>query len=402
MDFIHKSLVNKSSVNGYSRSMDLLAEYARTHNCAEYSPEMAMAFYDSEKIKGYNGHSTLDRRRATIRRLNEYIYGKPLWQRAPRNVSTYKTKYIPPVCPSQFHEEFERFLTHMQKSLGLKDNTIERYRSQCTRMLCDFDEQGIKSWAEIDARTLTKAFSRAVSKKYFVVHSRRLFGYLKNIGVVDCDYSGVLPMLNKRKTLPSVYSPAEVQQLLDSVERFTPQGKRDYAIIMLAAKLGLRASDIRLLRFDNVNFEQRIVSFVQFKTNVPNQLPLYDDVAEALHDYIDNGRETSDEPYIFLNGHGSPLHRQFVTHSISKHFAKSGIDFGRRKHSAHALRMSFASHLIADKVPYEVVRSALGHVSRESTRYYVEFDVESLRTCALEVAPPGGVFKDYLYGGGQS
>lgn len=398
MSFINETIKRPEHRKGYSRSIDLLIEYATAKGNTVYSPELGYAFVESEKSKDYKGHTTLDRRRATIRHLNEYLYGKTFWQRAPRDTMGYKTQHIPQQCPGQFSPQFEDFLESLQKR-GFKDITIKQYRYQCTKMLCDFDEQGAKSWSDIGARNLTSAFSRTTNKKYFVVYAKRLFGYLADADIVANDYSVVLPMLNKRKTIPSVYSSNEVEQLLDSVERCTPQGKRDYAILQVAARLGLRASDIRLLRFDNVDFDNEIVKFVQFKTSIPNQLPLPQEVAEALHDYIENGREDSDEPIIFLNGHGRPLHPHAVSTITMRHFKQSGIDFGHRKHSSHALRMSFASQLIAENVPYEVVRAALGHASREATRHYVEFDIENLRSCALEVPPPSGLFEKYLAGG---
>ena len=400
MELLTSEISDDKNRKGYSRSIDLLIEFAVFNGETEYSPKMGYAFFDSEMSKNYKGKTTIGRRRATIRRLNQYLYGKTCWQRTPRNLISYNSKHKPLQCPAQFAPQFEAFLEHLQK-LEFKEITIDQYRKQCTHMLCDFDEQGVDGWDSINARNLTSAFSRATNKKYFVVYAKRMFRYLIDTNIVNDDYSAVLPMLNKRKTIPSVYSPAEVQQLLDCVERFTPQGKRDYAILQMAVRLGLRASDIRLLRFDNVDFENATVKFVQFKTSVPNQLPLPLETAEALHDYINHGREISTEQYIFLNGYGRPLHPHAVSTIAMCHFKQSGLDFGRRKHSSHALRMSFASQLIAENVPYEVVRVALGHASRESTSHYVEFDIESLRICALEVPPPSGLFEKYLTSGGK-
>lgn len=79
-----------------------------------------------------------------------------------------------------------------------------------------------------------------------------------------------------------------------------------------------------------------------------------------------------------------------------KAFQKAKINVGDRRHSTHALRMTFASQLIAENVPYEVVRVLLGHVNRDSTRHYVEFSIEGLRSCALEVPAPSGLFAQYM------
>lgn len=396
MEYVKREILKpQGEYKRYTRSVDLLIEYAEANGYNEYSPEVGMAFYESEKAHGYKGYSTLGYRRAAIRHLNEFLYGNSFWQRKPRNVFRYQTSKVPLQCPKQFSEVLERFLQTIHKE-GLKDITVNQYRVACTKMLLDFEEQGVAGWEDIDAKNLTSAYMRSTNKYHFVSYSRRLFQYLLDAGVVTTNYTGILPSMSKHKAIPSVYSESEINQLLESVETFTPQGKRDYAILLIAVRLGLRQSDIRLLRFENVDFENASVSLIQFKTLVPLELSLPDEVAKALHDYIDNGREESDEPYIFLNGYGGALTQHAVSHITSRHFKKAKINVGDRRHSTHALRMTFASQLIAENVPYEVVRVLLGHVNRDSTRHYVEFSIEGLRSCALEVPAPSGLFAQYM------
>ncbi|MDZ7607132.1 MAG: tyrosine-type recombinase/integrase [Cyclobacteriaceae bacterium] len=104
----------------------------------------------------------------------------------------------------------------------------------------------------------------------------------------------------KQAKLPSYYTDQEIQKLLMSVDRGTIVGKRDYAILVLAAYLGLRASDIARLKFLNLNWEQSKIAVTQFKTGKEITLPLLPVVGNALLDYIQYGRPKSDEQYIFL------------------------------------------------------------------------------------------------------
>lgn len=397
MDYIKCGSISPREFKHYSRSIDLLMDYAIVNEHVEYSPEIGMAFYESEKDRGYHGDTTLGRRRATIRHLNKYLYGNNFWQRKPRNLRTYRKQGKAPQCPEQFTEALEHFLQTIRKE-GLKEITVNQYRNSCIKMLLDFVEQGVKKWRDIDAKILTTAYLRSTNKYHFVPYARRLFQYLVNTGIVTTNYAGVLPAPTKRKTIPSVYSETEIKQLLGSVETLTPQGKRDYAILLVAVRLGLRSSDIRLLCFENVDFESATIKLTQFKTSVDLQLSLPVEVTNALHDYVYNGREESDEPYIFLDGYAHPLGSHSVSDIVSRHFEKSGINVGDRHHGSHALRMTFASQLISENVPYEVVRTLLGHVNSESTRHYVEFSIEGLRTCALEVPPPNGLLEKYLAG----
>lgn len=379
----------------YSRSMDLLISFAEMSGYENYSPEVGMAFYESEKLRDYVGDSTLGYRRACIRHLNVFLFGSTFWQRKPRNVFKYKTNRVPLECPKQFADIFENFMVTINR-LGLKEITVEQYRRTCIMMLQDFDSQGIGEWKSLTVEHLTTAFKRSTNKYHFVTYSRRLFQYLSDGGVVSANYALVLPRMAKKRNLPSVYSKEEIDTLLKSVERFMPHGKRDYAMLLMALRLGLRQSDIRELRFENVDFERSQVRLTQYKTGVALQLSIPDEVASALHDYIDNGRENSDSLHIFTNGYGMSLTRAAVTHIISRHFEQANIDVGSRHHGPHSLRMTFASQLVEERVPYEVVRTLLGHVSTSSTKHYVEFSIEGLRSCSLEILPPSGSFAKYL------
>jgi hypothetical protein len=96
----------------YTRSMDLLIAYAMENGYSKYSPEIGLAFFESQKNHGYKGNSTLGYRRAAIRHLNEFLYGNNFWQRKPRNVFCYQSHNSKGslVCPKQFSEVFEQFL----------------------------------------------------------------------------------------------------------------------------------------------------------------------------------------------------------------------------------------------------------------------------------------------------
>lgn len=381
----------------YTRSMDLLIAYALENGYSEYSPELGMAFFESEKDRGYKGDSTLGYRRATIRHLNEFVYGNSFWQRKPRNVFRYQShKHKSPLaCPDQFSAMLEEFLQSIYRE-GLKDVTIEQYRRTCIKLLQDIDSQGITDWKYIKAKNLTTAYMNSSNKHHFVSYARRFFRYLLESSVVETDYTGILPTVPKKKSIPSVYNEDEISQLLENMETITPQGKRDYAIVLVALRLGLRQSDIRLLRFENVDFMCSRIRLVQLKTSVALQLSMPDCVIQALQDYIKNGREESDSPYLFLNGYGEAMTKHAISHIVARHFKNARIDVGSRHSGSHSLRMTFASQLVAENVPYEVVRVLLGHASRESTRHYVEFSIEGLRECALEVPEPSGMLAQFL------
>lgn len=106
------------------------------------------------------------------------------------------------------------------------------------------------------------------------------------------DLSEQVPRIHydKYSTIPSSYSKQEVEHILSSVDRGNPLGKRDYAILLLLMRLGIRSGDIQNLKFENLDWENEKIHFVQHKTKNPVSLPLLEDVGQAIIDYLKYGR----------------------------------------------------------------------------------------------------------------
>lgn len=192
----------------------------------------------------------------------------------------------------------------------------------------------------------------------------------------------------RQPKLPSTYTSEEVETLIDSIDRSTRLGKRDYAIILIAAKLGLRASDIALLKFESLNWESNTVEIKQFKTEKELILPLLPDIGNAIIDYLKYVRTPSDSPYIFLREMCPRTVRMSsaaVIHSIRKSFSNSGIKVKGRRSGSHSLRHSLTSRMLEESVVLPVISEVLGHSNTESTKFYMRIDIKSMKLCMLEV-----------------
>lgn len=108
------------------------------------------------------------------------------------------------------------------------------------------------------------------------------------------------PHYNRQSRLPSSYSADEVTKLLDSIDLGNPCGIRDYAIILLIARLGLRSSDVANLRFSNIDWEKEALRLTQVKTGNPLELPLLEDVGGAIINYLKNARSKTDSDHVFV------------------------------------------------------------------------------------------------------
>lgn len=391
VDFLKAKGYEKTTFSHYRSTIDLLIRYANAHEHELYTPEIGNAFLESEERLSYLLSESMRFRRTVIRRLNEYVDGGKY---------SYKYLRVAYECPKEFLPECNAFLQSLKKE-GLKDVTISQYRVFCVKLFQDFVNNGTPSWDMLNAKAVADAFTRSTNRGQFRSYAKRLFRFFVDAGIVRYDYSGILPEVQWLKRIPSVYTATEINAILGSVDRSTVIGKRDYAVLLLAVRLGLRAMDIRLLRFDNIDFDRKTIEFMQYKTGVAQRLTLLPEIEESLSDYVNNGREQSDEPHIFLSYRRKPLQYTSPIRIADKYFRKSGVEWGDRHHGIHSLRMTLASGLVEENVPFEVVSKVLGHEDPNALKHYVRFATESLRSCALEVPAPKGKFLEYLtYGGG--
>lgn len=194
----------------------------------------------------------------------------------------------------------------------------------------------------------------------------------------------------KQSKIPSVWDTEDIKKLLKSIDRTTAIGKRDYAILLLIIKLGLRKIDVINLNFSDINWNNKTINIVQQKTKEPISLPLLDDVGWAIIDYIKNGRPKIDIKSIFLT-HKEPISCFSKEHGnfdaiLSKYMKKADIPITKeKKNGVHSLRHTLASEMLKKSTPIETISSILGHVNTNTTSVYLKIDIEKLRECVLEV-----------------
>lgn len=214
-------------------------------------------------------------------------------------------------------------------------------------------------------------------------------------GLVDATVLDAVPAVrsSKQTRIPSVWDPGDVARILEAVDRGNPCGKRDYAIILLIARLGLRGVDVKRLEFADFDWPANRLSVVQAKTGRRVELPLLKEVGWAVIDYIGHGRPVCDCPQVFVR-HTAPigpfsdqnhLHQILVKHARVAHVAVGE----HRRHGMHSLRHSLATRLMEDGTPVEQIADILGHQSVTSTGVYLKSSVGLLATCALDPDAPG-------------
>jgi len=218
---------------------------------------------------------------------------------------------------------------------------------------------------------------------------RKFLAFLYEKGYTEEDLSKDVPPLKSlyHHRIPSVWGADDVKKILAAIDRGNPTGKRNYAILMLVTKTGIRSEDVKNLRFTNLNWDEKKIEFTQSKTKNPISLPLFSNVGWAIIDYLKNGRPKSETDYVFLT-HQPPVTRisseTTMSNIIAKYAQIAGVDLSEKKHHGlHSLRHSLASRLLEVKTPLPVISEILGHSTPHEVKVYLNTDIEKLRLCAL-------------------
>ena len=216
-------------------------------------------------------------------------------------------------------------------------------------------------------------------------------------GYTEKDLSLSVPKQNRYyyPSIPSTWEPAEVKRMLDTIDQGSPVGKRDYAILLLVANLGIRAGDIKALKLSDLDWTAKTITITQEKTKVEVTYPILHNVGWALIDYLQNARPVCESPYLFVRlhapyeafGENANLHN-----IITKYTRLAGITVPHgKRHGLHSLRHSLASTLLEQGTSLAVISEILGHVDSKSTSVYLHTDLNGLKACALD---PEEVFQN--------
>ena len=316
------------------------------------------------------------------------------------SMNRYKGRavYAPELPPA-----LEQLLSDYQKhgkDNGLRTGSIAQYQKECRWFLRNLADCGCTEPAQINASNVVTACLALTSKSY-LESTRTFLRYCAESGQSDRDYSFVLPPYKRPQPMPSVYSEEEIRLIEAAINRSYPVGIRDYAIVLLATRLGLRLEDIRTMSFDKLDFNNDAIHLVQEKTLTELELPMVPALKDALIDYINNARPDVDgvvfrvsyPPYEDMTKNG-------VVACFRRALKKAGVEWGDRGFGPRAFRSSLASSMVNDGVPYEAVRKTLGHIDPNAISHYAKLDIERLRPYALPIPKATCAFADFLAGRG--
>lgn len=276
-----------------------------------------------------------------------------------------------------------------EAKMSMAETTLNVARSAIRRFLFEMEDHGFRSltdFTQINVNGCVTSFAAHYAGGLgSAISSVRLFlRFLFERNLTITDLSQSLPeLMATRKMFHEGFTEDELEYLLEHPDRTTAIGKRDYAMMVLAAQSGLRACDVVRLELGSIDWRTKEICLVQHKTGEPLSLPLEAESGNAIADYILNGRPDSALPNIFLCHTGviRPLDARSASGVVSKHMKLAGIPAKRR--AFHALRRTFGTRLLQNEVSFELIQQLLGHRDMDSMKLYLSIDEQGLKQCAL-------------------
>ena len=276
---------------------------------------------------------------------------------------------------------------------GLAEGSMKSLWSRLYRLHLFFLDKGADTFSMVTRdmindfiKYLAPYSTTYVSENLRMLRRLCLYAYQNDYHAEDL--SSCIPFVKniRQQRLPAVFTEDEIEKILSSFDRENPMGKRNYAIFLLAARMGLRSCDIKALEFSFINWTEKTLAFTQKKTKKYLTLPLPDDVGWAIIDYLKNGRPISDSKYVFIQH--KPPYGQYtdLRNVLVKQMRKAGIETPANKRiGMHCFRHSLATTMLENGVSLPVISQTLGHADIASTEVYLRINVSQLKLCALEV-----------------
>lgn len=380
----------KGSMTFYRRRWNQLMAYAQDRGECYYTEQLGMDF-----LKEFFGITQEDFSRTlpqaetqeirVIRMVGDFQLHHAVLRRYLKHKEILTTPF--------FVDIRSRFRSSCEKK-GYSQVTTEHYVKQSSYLMDYLAAQGMDDFTEVTLDTVNAYIRTLAGFSYKTVEQhicslRAFFRFLYQEGTVPDDLTAKMPMVKARKqtAIPSVWTHEELKQLIGAIDRGSPKGRRDYAIILIACRLGLRCTDIKNLCFENFNWAEKKLCFTQSKTGQPIELPLVPDVGWAVIDYLKYGRPKVDSSRIFVR-HMAPFlpfaEGDHLDQLIRAYMVKAHIPMRGKHRGMHSLRHTMASVLLEKDTPLPVISDIIGHLDTNYTAIYLKVDMERLAECPLD------------------
>ena len=291
-----------------------------------------------------------------------------------------------------FADDAPGFFDYLVEERGLRPASVNGYRFHLDRFEAYLSRIGVATIAELSPAILSafvvERASTGLSKSTVGSAAgvlRVFLRYVHREGVLTSDLSNSVgwPQVYRLSSIPRSISWADVNRVLDGVERRSEVGRRDYAILLLLVTYGLRAREIAALTLDDIDWKRERLAIPERKAGHSTAFPLSSVVGEALADYLRHGRPSTTDRHVFFRAAAPrrPIGSAAVSALSRRHLLKAGVDVPRP--GSHTLRHSAVQRLVDADFDLKTIGDFIGHRSARSTEVYAKVNVEALREVAL-------------------
>jgi len=291
---------------------------------------------------------------------------------------------------NSLHPIEREFARYLEQERGLTDNTFARMLPAVRRFLREQYDKGPVNLAELTAKDVTGFILAHIddegpaSARAVVTYLRSFFRFLHQRGDTATDLAAAIPAFSqwRRSGVPKFLAPEEVEKLLQSCDRSTPAGRRDYAILLLLARLGLRGGEVAHMVLEDIDWAAGEL-LVRGKSAREDRMPLPHDVGQALAGYLREGRPRCASRRIFIRARAP--HQGFagpvaICDIVRRALARAGLNPDFK--GAHLLRHSLATHMLRKGSSLAEIGEVLRHQLPDTTEIYAKVDLGALRALA--------------------
>jgi site-specific recombinase XerD len=298
--------------------------------------------------------------------------------------------------PTAIEIALGQFQQYLRQERGLSDATVINYTPVARSFLSERFPKGAVHCQQITAADITAFVQRQAAlvtskRAQLVVTALRSFlRYLFLRGIVAIDLATCVPTIAtwSLSNVPRFLAGEQIQKILASCDKETGIGKRDYALLLLLARLGLRAGEVVALTLDDFDWEAGVVT-VRGKGKRVAQMPLPSEVGTAIADYLSTGRPRCSSRRVFIRAK-APLtgfaNSVAVCSLVDRALERAGVESEYR--GSHVFRHSLATGMLNHGASLDEIGDLLRHRHPDTTRIYAKVDLVSLRSIALPW--PGG------------
>ncbi len=287
------------------------------------------------------------------------------------------------------------FLTSISLEKGLSENTKDAYQRDLSNLIDYCVDQNVTDWKTLTASNLTGYVTglydlgiaaTTISRRLSAIRS--FYRYLQRDGVVNSNPAELVSSPRQMRNLPGALTVEEINRIIAVINRSTPAGLRDWAIIETLYGCGLRVSELTGLRKEWFLMNGEVIN-VTGKGGRQRLVPVGLQAQHAIRRYMAEVRpKLAEKPdqardFIFLSmKRWGPLSRQAVWNMVKQYVVAAGIMVAV---TPHTFRHSFATHLLEGGASLRDIQELLGHVSIETTEIYTHVDrahlIETIRSC---------------------